>query len=162
MGKLLGVTQLQMYEKMITEEFQPIINALEARGNDIRQDVVQRVKKQFGIYKLEAKISAAKIQLNELEDEKQNLMGHPSYNANVDFHSTSIIGKEITRIMENLNSPLKETRRIQSNVIKNLRLSGIGEDVQKVFTDLETTIEDLTYKLKALPPITVEKITKKR
>ena len=147
--KLLGVMQLEMYEKMIKKEFRPIIDILEARGNSIRAEVVQQVKKRFGLYDLEAKIKVVEIQLKELKGEEESLVG----NYSTDFTHDSIVGKEVTRMMSQLNHPLAEVEEKRDAAIKGLRLSGLPDEIQEVFTTLDVTVAKLTADMKKLPAI---------
>ena len=158
--KLLGVQQLYMYEKMITDEFKPILDILEARGNSIRADVVQQVKKRFGLYELEAKIKAVEVQLKELRGEETSLIGNV-YNQK-DFTYDSIIGKEISRMMSQLNRPLAEVEDKRDKTIKMLRLSGLPDEIQEVFTALDATVAKLTADMKKLPAITPKLIKAKK
>jgi predicted nucleic acid-binding Zn-ribbon protein len=157
--KLLGVQALEMYEKMIKKEFQPIIDILEARGNSIRQKAVQQAKTKFGVYELEAKIKTMDIRLQELKDELGNLVGHYQY-----LSDNSIVGKEISKIMDQLNHPLAEVRNKRDKSIKQLRLSGLPNEIQEVFKELDNTILKLTDDVKKLPPITkvVKQIGRKK
>ena len=158
--KLLGVMQLDMYEKMINKEFKPIIDILEARGNNIRAEVVQQVKKKFGLYELEAKIKAVEVQLKELKGEEESLVGNVNYST--DFNNHSIIGKEVSRMMSQLNHPLAEVEEKRDKTIKELRLSGLPDEIQKVFTTLDVTVTKLTADMKKLPTITPRQIKAKK
>ena len=161
--KLLGVMQLDMCEKMINKEFKPIIDVLEARGNSIRAEVVQQVKKSFGLYELEAKIKAVEVQLEELKGEQKSLTaGNDAYysTTGVDFVPTSIVGKEVSRMMDKLNHPLAEVKATQDKTIKGLRLSGLPDEIQSVFTALDTVIFKLSADIKKLPTIHLAKLIK--
>ena len=161
--KLLGVMQLDMYEKMINKEFKPIIDILEARGNSIRAEVVRQVKMSFGLYDLEAKIKAVEVQLKELQGEEESLVGTVRrYNSDADFSKDSIIGKEISRMMSQLNHPLAEVEEKRDKTIKELRLSGLPDEIQEVFTALDTTVAKLTADMKKLPAITPRQIKGKK
>lgn len=153
--KLLGVQQLDMYERMISKEFKPIIDILEARGNSIRSEIVRQVKMSFGLYDLEAKIKAMEVELKELEGERDNLISETGYyRNNPDFTPNSIVGKEVSRMMDQLNHPLAEVKDTHDKTIKQLRLSGLPEEIQDVFTDLDKIVTKLADDIKKLPPIT--------
>ena len=154
-AKLLGVQALEMYEKMIRKEFDPIVSTLEARGNSIRADVVRQVKMSFGLYDLEAKIKTVEIELKELEAERDSFItvGHQYRNSETDFTSDSIVGKEVSRMMDQLNSPLADVKEKRDRTIKQLRLAGLPEEIQNVFKELENTVLRLADDIKKLPPI---------
>ena len=161
--KLLGVNQLQMYERMIKDEFKPIIDVLEARGNNVRGEVVQQVKAKFGLYELDIKIKAAEVQLTELKGERTNLTGNLSrYSAEADFTNDSIVGKEVTRTMDSLNQPLADAKNKRNAAIKELRLSGLPEQIQNVFIRLDDLVEKLEADIKKLPAITPRLIKGKK
>jgi len=154
-----------MYEKMINKEFKPIIDVLEARGNSIRAEIVQQVKKGFGLYDLEAKIKVAEIQLKELQSERDNLIHQDHYynsTGNPDFAPESIVGKEVSRLMNKLNHPLAEVEEKRDKTIKELRLSGLPDEIQEVFTALDATVAKLIADMKKLPAITPRQIKGKK
>jgi len=146
MGKTLGIGMIEMYTKMVREEFAPIISNLNARREVEKHNTEVEVRKELGIYNMTVKRMKLKAELDELDRQLK------SYEQSKYYGKPAKIDKLVNAKMEERkNGLLKETEVIQRDLIHRIKLAGVAGDVKTVFDDLPKMIEPLQKKLKALP-----------
>ena len=149
MAKMLGVQQIQMYENMIREEFDPLILILTARGDSVRDQIVHEVKEKLGLFKLWVQQTAIREKLNEITA-RINELTDKQYH---DGTYLSRVEKEVAVRMEELNKPLKEAKGQLALLIKQIRLAGVAEDVKNIFTAVDQLVKDGMAEAKNLLPV---------
>lgn len=148
MGKTLGIGMIEMYTKMVKDEFAPIISQLNARREVEKHNTEVEVRKDIGIYDMTVKRFKLKAQLDELERQLK------SYEQSQYYGKPSKLDALVKAKMdERKNGLLKETETIQNDLIKRIKLAGVAGDIKEVFETLPELIAPLEKKLKALPPM---------
>jgi len=158
MGKTkLGINLITMYEKMINEDFDPLVIRLQARTKGIEQKVETQVKKDLGVYKLFAERAALKERLKEIEKtlEKVERRAWASGGRGI-----SIIDREVENRLKVLNAPLEQVKARRDELVRQVKLSGIGADIKAVFDAVPGVLADLSRAYKNLPAITEREIKK--
>jgi hypothetical protein len=154
MGKTkLGISMVKMYEEMIQADFQPLIIRLEARTRGIEPALEKQVKKDLGVYELFAEKAAHETRLKEIERELEKL-GMETYQRN------SNIRNEMQARLKVLNEPLEQVKASRDNLIRQIKMSGVGADVKAVFDAVPGVLEDLGKKFGKLPAITEKQVKK--
>jgi len=150
MGKTIGVQMIQMYEKMVQDDFGPLMSKLEARTEGIKDQVEIQVKKDMGVYGLYEEQAALNLRLKEI-GEKISGVEKKRY---VNGVYVSKIGEEVGRRLAILNAPLNEVRSAAGSMVRQIRLSGVGQDIKNVFEAMPDLLEEFTEKFGSLPEIT--------
>ena len=148
MGQKIGIQMIDMYVKMIREEFEPLMAALNVREMAIREQVEEQVKRKFGIYDLMMKREHLKLQLTEMT----NKLSDWERRQTIDGKYTTKIEYAVESEMEKMRNGLgKQIGEAKKAAIKSVRLMGTSEDVVGIFKDISKQIADMGDQLKALP-----------
>jgi hypothetical protein len=157
--KQLGIGMIEMYSKMIAEEFAPIISQLNARRSVETANMEIQVRKELGIYNRTIKKFKLEAELAELNRQLKVYEENSSYERG---GWCSKIDEIVNAKMEaTKNGLLKETEVIRDDLIKRIKLAGVHGDIKTVFDDLSALIAPLQKKLKALPMVKPKKMLKK-
>ena len=156
MAKELGIQKIEMFEKMVRTEFDPVLTTLRSRTYRIRAAIEKRVKADLGYYELIAKIKAKELELTELNAEVRNLEVEPGYSGyhSGGYRANSPIGIEVTKRLTQLDGTADRVEKLQAAAIKRLRLCGVAEDVSNLFSNIEESLLAVAKDIKKLPPIT--------
>ncbi len=148
MGQKIGIQMIDMYVKMIREEFEPLMAALNVREMAIREQVEEQVKRKFGIYDLMMKREHLKLQLSEIDGKLSDW----ERSQNIDGKYTTKIEYAVEAEMEKMRNGLgKQIGEAKKEAIKSIRLMGTSEDVAGIFKGISQQITDLGSQLRALP-----------
>ena len=153
MAKTLGVTQIKMYEDMIMDDFAPLITILKARTEGLHDPISRRVKKDLGIYDLLKEKIVLEERLREIEGKTNSIIqkhyhwdnGHQSYYSKLE--------REIETKLAEMNKELNEATAARDEMVRDIRLSGAFDNIQKLFKKSMKVIEQLTKTAKNLPPV---------
>jgi hypothetical protein len=153
-NKAIGIGMIEMYSKMIKDEFQPVISQLTARRTVEKANMEIAVRKEMGIYQMTIKKFKLQAQLEELKrqlkgyEEKQNLKidGKFIYQSKIDHLVDA-------KMAEKKNGLLLEAETVKNDLIKRIKLAGVHGDVKAVFDDLSKLFEPIKKELKALPAV---------
>lgn len=63
----MTVTMREKFEAMIAGRFNSLLTEVEALHQVEKEELMCKVKKEFGLYELEAKVAATTLQLNEMK-----------------------------------------------------------------------------------------------
>jgi hypothetical protein len=154
MGKTLGIGMIEMYTKMVRDDFAPIISQLNARRTIERANMEITVRKELGIYNLTVKKFKLQAELGEIERQLKSYEEKTNVKINGRFEYESKIGHVVNaKMAEAKNGLLKETEISRNQMIKRIKLAGVHGDIKKVFDDMSSFIEPLQKQLKKLPII---------
>jgi hypothetical protein len=152
-SKGMTISQTQMYEGMIKDEFNSLITILKARSDAVEPMIRVRVKKELGVYTLLLKKAALEEELKSIGEqihEKTKSIGEYESGRYV-YHSK--VEDAVAREIRQYNEPLREAEAYRDALIKELRLSLCPADVKEVFVRLEPEIKKRLEEAKSLPPL---------
>jgi len=142
----LGITMIEMYVKMVRDEFAPLVSEIEMHESNLRDEVEIKVKKKLGVLKLYEEKAALTYRLGEINAKLDKYERH----AHVDgYGRMTIIDRMVKDHMRMHSNGVSNTiNTARDGAIKEIRLSGISGDIKKVFDSIPDIIAKLT---KALP-----------
>lgn len=152
MGKMLGIKSVEMYVGMIKDDFDPLINSLVARGAGIEEEVEKQVKIDFGVYKFYQEKAALELRLREINT-KLGEFETKTYSEDKRYESK--IDREKRKRVDELNGPLLESTKVRDDLIRQVKLSGVGDDLKNVFEGLSIVVAELNEKFGDLPALTL-------
>lgn len=146
---------IDMYCKMIEEQFAPLLAELRVRDQDLKKQVEIAVKKDLGIYnlfeekaKLELQLSEIKRQLKYWEDREHGPFG---YKTPVEERVDVVMNKSKNGINQ-------EVTKAMNDLIYKVKLSGLDDDIKSVFDDLPEVVKNLSKKIDKLPAPSAKKL----
>ena len=147
MAVKMGITMIEMYCKMIREQFKPITEALDARNIDLKEICEKQAKKDLGIYDKMILLAQLELEIREL---KEDLASFTQSN-NSNSYKSKI--KRLTDLkMETAKNGFhKKVDQAMNDMIFKIKISGLEGDTKEIFKHLPGTIESLTKDLKKLP-----------
>jgi len=155
-SKGMSLGMIRMYEQMVNEEFEPIINMAEARNARLAPAIRRAVYAEMGIYELEAKRAAIEQQMKEVDDQITLIKGKASvslgYGRPVHYEG-GLAQKEIDRRLADVDGMVSGLHEMKDSILKKIKLSGSTPEVQKTFERLEFELKEMLDKLAALPPV---------
>jgi hypothetical protein len=146
----LGITMIDMYCAMVRDDFNPLIISLTARATGVKDKVELQVKKDMGVYHLYQKKAELELALKEVKEKLSDVEG----NDYIDGLYQNKIQHEVKRRLDLINEPLKEVKRQRDSMIRQIKMSGIGDDIKQVFEAVPSILEDLVSRFGNLPAIT--------
>lgn len=154
--KSLGINLINMYEKMVREDFDPLITMLKARFAGFKDKILAEVKRDFGVYELYEEQAAVELRLKEIKESLQKY--EKAQYQPLGGGWISLIDEEVKKRMKLLNAPLTEVEANRESVLRTIRLAGVGQEIKSTFEAMPSIITDLTEKFANLPAITDEDI----
>jgi hypothetical protein len=152
MGTTLGIGMIEMYTKMIKDDFAPIISQLNARCTVERANMEITVRKELGIYNLTVKKFKLAAELGEVERQLKTYEA-TEYNPKTG-RSHSKIDKVIdAKMAERKNGLFKETETLRNDLVKRVKLAGVHGDIKNVFDKVPALLASLEASAKKLAPI---------
>ena len=156
MSKVLGIKMIEMYEDMIKNDFEPLMDTCRNHIYDTQEEVLDELEKQHPL-------SAKLTELRELHDRCEvlvedltNVISKSYYNSpfNGSNYLTKIEQKSFQECEKNsphaiLYRTLEEAR---NGLLRRIRLSGLSGDVADVFADLPALFKSFQDKVNALNP----------
>lgn len=133
MGKGLSMGMIQMYIGLIEDEYEPLINMLQAKTEAVKPDIEKQVKVDMGIYDLLMEKTAVETRLSEIKKKLSDLVG--SY-----YDTTSCVQSEINKRLLDMNMPLKQAMASKEAALKKIKLMGAGDDVKQIFETLASEV----------------------
>jgi len=147
----LGIKMIEMYCKMIEDEFGPLEKRVEERVTQaIKDEVEKQVKIDLGIYEMYMQKEALQLQINEIE-KKLKKYENREYEGG---WRSSLIEREVSKRLNKLNEPLTKIQEARDSIIKKVKLTGVSTDVKEIFDGIAAEISNLKQTYGALPPIT--------
>ena len=151
----MGIQMIEMYCKMIQDEFAPIRAELQSRESELRSKIEIEVKKDLGIYDLYQKKAEFQAKLDEIN---RQLIGWER-KEHTPIGYLSPIEHRVAVVLEKVRNGLfKSVNEKMNQLIWNVKLSGIDKDTKDVFDELPKIILDFKQELAKLP---APKVTKK-
>ena len=150
----LGITMIEMYCSMVRDDFNPLINILTARTRGVEHKVEIQVKKDFGVYDLFMKKAELELALKEVKAKLDSVEGN-------DYRGGKWVNKiqfEVERRLDLINEPLKEVQRQRDSMVRDIKMSGVGQDIKGVFEGMPTIIQELVEKFGNLPAISDDEL----
>jgi len=161
MGKNVTVTQINMCEKMVKDDFQPIISRLEFDGNIHSQKIREELQKKYGLIELHAQQEALKLKLKQVTDE---IDSYEKERWVRDYSTPTYSGTNISRLNEEVNSltrernrPLQEILAAKKGILREVQLASLPGDLKVA---VEKAAEVIASLLKELPAPEVVEATK--
>jgi len=153
----MGPTMIDMYCKMIEEQFAPLLAELRVRDQDLKKQVEIAVKKDLGIYglfekkaQLELELSEVKRQLKYWEDREHGPLGY----------KTPVEEKVDVIMNRSKNGINQEVNKAMNDLVYKVKLSGLDDDIKSVFDDLPKVVEQMAKKIEKLPAPNAKKLLK--
>lgn len=154
MAKPLGPQMIEMYVDMIKQDFDPLITRLKNRTHGLKPKITKQVKIDLGIYELYQEKAALNVRLDEIKSRLAEFeVTQPEWRDG-DGSWRSRIDKEVAERMDAVNEPLTEAITTRGRLIREIKLSGIGEDIKTTFDALPGILKDLAEKFADLPELT--------
>jgi len=154
MAKSLGPQMIEMYVDMIKQDFDPLITRLKNRTQGLEPKILKQVKIGLGIYQLYQERAALTIRMREIKTRLVEFENSRSEWRDKDGNWRSRINKEVSERMVAVNEPLVEATATRDYLIRQIKLSGIGEDIKATLDAMPGIISDLTKKYASLPDLT--------
>ena len=152
MSKPLSIGMIQMYVDMAEKEYNPLIAALQAKSEVLRDKIKTEVKKDFGIYNLIAEYQAINVRKQEIMKKLRSF--HNGYiNESNEIPCLSKVSEEVNRRIEALFPMLQKVQEEKDTIIKKIRLMGAGDDVKSVFEDIAANVAMLATSINNMPAI---------
>lgn len=147
MGKTMGIGMIQMYEKMVQAEFQPLFTMAEIQLAIVRPSVEREVKIDFGLHDIEAEIAAHEAAIKELKTREKD------YTDKIykDGTYTSKFIREVERRLEEINKPYQELKITQYEMVKKIKLAGTTPEIAEAMRLVEASCKKLSAEMLALP-----------
>jgi len=136
-NRMMTVTLRQRYENMINDRMNPLISEAESIIQPIKEEVLNQVKLDFGIYDLEAKISATELKLEELKDAKKSRAGN--YNNN--------INDEVSRRLAKMEFVGDQLRKEQKALVESVWLADAPASIIELLRSIDKKLPDFQHKL---------------
>lgn len=152
--KSLGINLINMYEKMVNEDFDPLISSLIARCAGVKERVVTQVKKDLGIYKLYEEQAVLEVRLNEIKRSLKEYEDQYHRSSDSGYRYISRIDVAVEKKLTEINAPLREVAAVKESLLRQIRLAGVGQEIKSTFDGLPSLIADLTEKFGSLPAVT--------
>lgn len=152
MSTKMGITMIEMYCKMVKEQFAPIKETLDARDMLLKEECEIVAKKELGIYEKMVRIAKIALELQELKLQVNSY--HESYFTDGIRHDSKInqLTKEKMKMVK--NGFHKKVDKLMNDMVYKIKLSGLDNETKSVFEELPEIIENLSKELKQLPPPT--------
>lgn len=153
----MGINMIEMYCKLVKEQFEPITSTLNARDMVLREKCEVQAKKDLGVYDKMVKLAKLKLQVEELELE---LKGYTtSYYAGGKHHNSKVDQITNQYLKKARNGFHLEVQKAMDDMIFKIKLSGLEGDTKKVFEDLPNVVKKFTEKLEKLPkPMKIKRL----
>ena len=152
-SKALGINLINMYEKMVREDFDPLISILTARCAGVKEKIVTQVKKDFGIYKLYEEKAALQVRISEIEKGLREYEVQNHRAGGEGYRFVSRIDDEVEKRLTELNAPLQEVTANKESILRQIRLAGVGQEIKSTFEGLPEVIRELSERFANLPAI---------
>ena len=151
MAKTLSKSMIDMYVDMVNQDLQPLIELAQNRvTSPVLREIEIQVKKDFGVYALYEEKAALQLRLREIDNKLTDYEGSQWCKGKV--------AEEVQKRQEILNTPMEEIRRVQREITRKIKLTGVATDVSDAFSELPKEIKRLETKIKKLKPITPDYI----
>ena len=143
---VIGIDRINMYINLVDDEFGPLLRAIQADEAELKETLTREARQELGIYDLHKEKLALKLRLEEVEkklDEYEEVeyitgIGHT---CKLDI----LVRDKMDACSNGTNKQIRDARQL---IIKRIRLSGISEDIAKVFQDIPKEIKKLETVLK--------------
>ena len=157
MGTQIGIQMIEMYVKMVNEQFAPLINEVEGNEDQLKEVVKDQLFQELGINKLEAEKAALQLKLDRLNDKIDKYTGTSWQNGKY----VKLIDHLVNIEVEKLNGVGTQIRDAKTAMVNQVKMIGAVADVQKAFAELPGIISGLAKKVKAIPVKNRVLLTKK-
>lgn len=150
--KSLTVTQIKMYETMVTSDFMELMSRVRQYRAAIKEQALIEVSKEKGLFDLKMLQKKLELQLSEVKEKITRIAGG-RYAQNPDFEEA--VKLKANDLLGHIgNGSLADIEATYEHFLRKVRLAGVTDDVREVFEkDLPSRIAELTEAVKALPPI---------
>jgi hypothetical protein len=142
----MGINMIEMYCKMVKEQFAPILQTLKVHSMQLYDMCEKQAKKELGIYDKMMRMAQIQLELKELESE---LDSYTTKIGNPWKSKIQLLAEEKMKIVKN-GFQAKVEKAMEDMVFK-IKISGLDGETKKVFEALPNVIESLTKELKKLP-----------
>ena len=143
----MGINMIEMYCKMIKENFEPIFETLKARDFKLEEQCRIQAKKELGIYDKMVKLSQLKLQVKELKDELE-MYTKTDYHNNHKSKVQRLTDEKMKIVRNGFHDKVHATVR---DMVYKIKLSGLDSETKSVFDQMPDVIKSLTSQLKQLP-----------
>lgn len=139
-----SITMLQKYETMIEDRFSPILAAADRATAPLRFSIQEEIKKEWGIYELEAQLAIAKEKVSSLESElasKKGSNGKYCYagRGTTWVENDSRIDNEIKRRLRERDGVYERIFTEKKKIVDELWLAQAPEELVRIIRDIDTT-----------------------
>ena len=118
MAKQLGIGMIEMYTRMVVEEFEPILSTLNARRSVEKANTEIEVRKELGIYNLTVKKFKLEAELGEIKRQLESYEKEKHIKTKNGYKRQSKIDIVIdAKMAERKNGLLVETEKIRNDLI---------------------------------------------
>lgn len=142
---VMGIDKINMYVGLIDDEFGPLLRAIQADEADLKILLTREARKELGIYDLHKE----KIEIEmRLEEVKEQLNTYEELKFFEGIGRTSKLNELVKdKVNEYGNGVNRKIKDAHKEMVKRIKLSGISEDISKVFKDLPKRIKQLEITL---------------
>ena len=147
----MGINMIEMYCKMVKEQFEPINQTLAVHNMALHDMCEKEAKKELGIYHKMTRMAQLSLELKELESELDSFTKQIRHN-NSWKTKIELLTEEKMKVLQNgFETKVEKT---MNDMIFKIRISGLDGETKKVFEDLSGVIASLNKEIKKLPPPT--------
>jgi len=143
---VIGIDRINMYINLVNDEFGPLLRAIQADEDKLKEELTREARQELGIYDLHKEKLAIKLRLEEVkkkldEYEKVKYITGIGHTCKLDM----LVSDKMDACNNGTNKQIRDARKL---MVKRIRLSGISEDIAKVFQDIPKEIKKLETILK--------------
>ena len=143
---VIGIDRINMYINLVNDEFGPLLRAIQADEDKLKEELTREARQELGIYDLHKEKLAIKLRLEEVkkkldEYEKVKYITGIGHTCKLDM----LVSDKMDTHSNGVGKQIKDARQL---MVKRIRLSGISEDIAKVFQDIPKEIKKLETVLK--------------
>ena len=145
----MGINMIEMYCKMVKEQFLPITNTLNSQDMLLREQCATQAKKDLGIYEKMTRLAKLKLEKQTIELELKAFT--ESFYAGGNRHQSKVDQLTDEYLKQSRNGFHVKVREAMDSMIFKIRLSGLDGDTKKIFEELPAVVKQFQKELKKLP-----------
>jgi len=143
---VIGIDKINMYVGLVNDEFGPLLRAIQADEAELKEHLTREARKELGIYDLHKEKIETELRLEEIKEQLNVYEELKFYNGIGRTSKLDMLIKD--KINAHSNGVNKQIKDAHKKAVKAVKLSGIPEDVAKIFEEMPKEIKKLETILK--------------
>jgi len=144
---VIGIDKINMYVGLVNDEFGPLLRAIQADEAELKEHLTREARLDLGIYDLHKEKIEISLRLAEIEDQLKEYE-KPQFITGIVGRTCKLDMLVKDKMDAHSNGANKKIKDAHKEMVKRIKLSGISEDIAKVFKDLPKEIKKLETTLK--------------